>query len=69
MKKILLFVFAFYSFVAIGQITIDETLTAQELVEDIQMLGSVQGQTLVMLMVLVLLKRMVLLFLLLMVLF
>ncbi|MFT5254799.1 MAG: hypothetical protein ACI9RL_000129, partial [Candidatus Paceibacteria bacterium] len=35
MKKILLFVFAFYSFVAIGQITIDETLTAQELVEDI----------------------------------
>ena len=35
MKKILLFVFTFYSFVIFGQITIDETLTAQQLVEDV----------------------------------
>jgi hypothetical protein len=35
MKKIFFFVFTFYSFLVSGQITIDETLTAQELVEDV----------------------------------
>ncbi|MGK0386133.1 MAG: hypothetical protein ACI849_000740, partial [Patiriisocius sp.] len=35
MKKILLICFVLTSFVSIGQITIDESLTAQELVEDI----------------------------------
>ena len=35
MKKILPFIFALYSSLGIGQITIDETFTAQELIQDI----------------------------------
>ena len=35
MKKIFFFVFIFYSFLVSGQITVDETLTPQQLVEDV----------------------------------